>query len=576
MMDPTTKLAREFRRKFRVPYPVFDKMIVPECNRLNVFEVKDMARVRIPTEIKVMICLRIIGRGAYHDDIAEMAFSFKSTCEKVFKQFLRNFTPFFYSTFVRHPTGELRKKIMQTYAKIGLHGCMGSMDATHIIWARCPEKLHNLCIGKEKKPTLAWNCVVDHAYGIHHVSDVIYGATNDMTLARNDIYPRMFANGSFGNIRFEILTSPGVVVKCYGAYLITDTGYLKQNCVICPMSNRVDRQAVIFSEFIESTRKDVECTFGQLKNRFRILKRPIEMESVHDINLLFKACCVLHNMILIYDHRDILHWEGGINWELLEPDGDEPDILDEGNYFQPIVEVDAIVHPPLPQFVVTLGQGMTFNPTLDHQSFMNLLCKSFQIQYEMGLISWPRSFSSHQKRLIPCFRVTNIANRAERELYDSLFVAPSKLLGLDSNGLYTISINMGLFAGINYFRSNVIVKFKDGERISRLELQRREDCGLGGYALHINAVDVMDLYAVRHMCKASMANDPTECWDTATDSLAVPNCVLCPKITRMKCSFTLKAIKNIAPGEEILFSYSDRSTGTQSYQFPSNVVPSIN
>jgi len=328
LMDPTikdasSKIGRDFRRRFRVPYPVFDQIIVPECDRLNVFEVSDLARIRLPTEFKVLICLRILGRGAYHDDIGEMAGSFKSTVHSVFQKFLRNFTPAFYAKFITWPTGEHRKKIMNVFSKIGLHGAMGSMDATHVFWGQCPENLHNLCIGKEKKPTLAWNCVVDHAYGIHHVSDCIYGATNDMTLARNDSYPMKFSNGGFEQIRFEIFISPGVVQVCYGGYLITDGGYLKQNCFICPMANRVDRQAVIFSEFMESTRKDVECTFGQLKNRFRILKKPIEMKNVLDINLLFKACCVLHNMILIYDHRDIGHWEVGIDWEVLDPDEEE-------------------------------------------------------------------------------------------------------------------------------------------------------------------------------------------------------------------------------------------------------------
>ena len=28
-------------------------------------------------------------------------------------------------------------------------------------------------------------------------------------------------------------------------------------------------------------------------------------------------------MILIYDHRDIEHWEVGVDWEILEPDEEE-------------------------------------------------------------------------------------------------------------------------------------------------------------------------------------------------------------------------------------------------------------
>ena len=53
-----SKAGKEFRRKFRVPYPVFKKILVPECDRLNVFEVKDFHRIRVPTEMK-LLCIRI-------------------------------------------------------------------------------------------------------------------------------------------------------------------------------------------------------------------------------------------------------------------------------------------------------------------------------------------------------------------------------------------------------------------------------------------------------------------------------------------------------------------------------------
>ena len=74
---------------------------------------------------------------------------------------------------------------------------------------------------------------------------------------------------------------------------------------------------------------------------------------------------------------------------------------------------------------------------------------------------------------------------------------------------FTVNLNEGLFAGINYKKKQKIVRFKDGERISRTELSRREMSGYGGYALHINALEAMDNYAVRQLCKASKANDPT-------------------------------------------------------------------
>ncbi len=68
---------------------------------------------------------------------------------------------------------------------------------------------------------------------------------------------------------------------------------------------------------VASSRKDVECTFGRLKNRFRcicsncnrlidvffcrILKTALCLENIEDIHKLFMCCCILHNMLLLVD-----------------------------------------------------------------------------------------------------------------------------------------------------------------------------------------------------------------------------------------------------------------------------------
>jgi hypothetical protein len=57
-----------------------------------------------------------------------------------------------------------------------------------------------------------------------------------------------------------------------GAYLIVDNGYLNWSCTVPPfgVTNNVDE--IRWSKWVESMRKDVECTFGILKRRWRILK----------------------------------------------------------------------------------------------------------------------------------------------------------------------------------------------------------------------------------------------------------------------------------------------------------------
>ena len=53
-----------------------------------------------------------------------------------------------------------------------------------------------------------------------------------------------------------------------------------------------------WSKLCESTRKDVECVFGILKKRFRILATPFLESETQAIDTTFKVCAILHNMSL--------------------------------------------------------------------------------------------------------------------------------------------------------------------------------------------------------------------------------------------------------------------------------------
>ena len=52
-----------------------------------------------------------------------------------------------------------------------------------------------------------------------------------------------------------------------------------------------------WSRQLAAVRKDVECTFGILKGRFRILKLPFECHKEEKIDHVFFTCCALHNQI---------------------------------------------------------------------------------------------------------------------------------------------------------------------------------------------------------------------------------------------------------------------------------------
>ena len=66
-------------------------------------------------------------------------------------------------------------------------------------------------------------------------------------------------------------------------------------------------------------RKDIECTFGILKGRFRILKNAIRLKYEDDIEALFRTCAVLHKILLQFD--------GFLNpdWLVVDPNVEEPE-----------------------------------------------------------------------------------------------------------------------------------------------------------------------------------------------------------------------------------------------------------
>ncbi len=76
-----------------------------------------------------------------------------------------------------------------------------------------------------------------------------------------------------------------------------------------------------WSKWLESMRKDVECTFGILKGRWRILKSGIRIQGVDAVDNIWLTCCVLHNWLLEIDvlnaewsevSMPVIDWEGDL------------------------------------------------------------------------------------------------------------------------------------------------------------------------------------------------------------------------------------------------------------------------
>lgn len=163
--------------------------------------------------------------------------------------------------------------MLDQYEKQLLPGCVGSIDVVHVKWSACPAGDKVKAKGKEKFTTVAFEVISDNNRKVLGIAPVQFGTRNDQHIVRLDPSVTKLRKEWYKEVEWHLFDADGNVVTQKGVYLICDGGYLRWKTLICPFpSERHGTRKGYFSDNLESVRKDVECTFGILKARWRILE----------------------------------------------------------------------------------------------------------------------------------------------------------------------------------------------------------------------------------------------------------------------------------------------------------------
>ena len=221
---------------------------------------------------------------------------------------------------------------MAEYSDAGFPGAVGSTDATHILLERVPNKHRQSHLGfKSTHTARAYNITVNHRQRILATTTGYPARWNDKTLAMFDPFMQGLHEGKvLDDIVFNLYAyneSGNIVLQPYrGGWLLVDNGYLARSTTVPPIKTSNSRAEIRFSSWLESLRKDVECTFGILKGRWRVLKTGIRIHGTEGPDKVFLTCCALHNKLLDIDGLD-KQWEQGVpsiwSTEYDNDDGDE-------------------------------------------------------------------------------------------------------------------------------------------------------------------------------------------------------------------------------------------------------------
>lgn len=315
------RFRKKFRRRFRVPYQQYSELLddVKQSGRFKRWMSKDaLGKDSSPIELLVLGAMRYLGRGLTFDDLEEATAVSEDVHRNFFHRFIDYGNTVLFDRHVKTPSNaEEIESCMHEMKQAGFNGCIGSMDATHVVIERCSARLHQMHKGFKMSHTArTYNMTVNHRRRILSTTRGHPCRWNDKTLVLFDDLARGMKEGRrYQDVEFELLERDSngsvVAVKYRGAWLLVDNGYLSWPTTMPPTKVSMDRREIRWSQWLESMRKDVECTFGILKGRWRILKTGIRLHGVEAADKIWCTCCALHNWLLEVDGLDC-KWDNGV------------------------------------------------------------------------------------------------------------------------------------------------------------------------------------------------------------------------------------------------------------------------
>ena len=232
--------------------------------------------------------------------------------------------------YIKFPTtvAETSASIATFTPLSNLPNIAGAIDGTHIK-IKAPKDSAVDYFSRYQQHDVVVQAVVNGKKAFMDVAAGFPGSMHDARVLRNSI---IYEKAEHGDILAE-----GPIHRVDGSeiqpYLVGDSAYPLSPWLQKPFPEGTrDPDEIRFNQELSSARVQVECAFGILKSRWRILMG-MEESKVQLISKIILACAVLHNFCIL--HGD--EWEE--NDENNDHDqGDNDEILRDGDNIREILK----------------------------------------------------------------------------------------------------------------------------------------------------------------------------------------------------------------------------------------------
>ncbi|CEO99784.1 DDE Tnp4 domain-containing protein [Plasmodiophora brassicae] len=356
---------RVFRRRFRMRRELFKRVVDGVTETDPYFEQKydALGRAGLSTLQKAVAVIRILAYGLPADAVDEYVRIGESTAAECTIRFCEAVVERFGPEYLRSPTVDDLRRIMDDNARRNFPGMAGSIDCYHWVWKNCPKAWQGQFRGA-KGTSMILEAVAGHDLWIWHMFFGPPGTLNDINVLHRSPFLSALIDGSFPSVEYRVNGHTYTV-----PYWLADGIYPDWQIFVKSIPDPQGPARRLFTKLQEAARKDIERAFGVLQARFAII-RYASLYWKREVNgLLMTAAVILHNMI-VEDERHDPNLQADLDFlpnENRPPDpmNPEPYIVIRRHPRPEALPQGSIVRSKIERYEVIRDKGMHYNLEAD-------------------------------------------------------------------------------------------------------------------------------------------------------------------------------------------------------------------
>uniref|UniRef100_A0A8C5PAK4 DDE Tnp4 domain-containing protein n=1 Tax=Leptobrachium leishanense TaxID=445787 RepID=A0A8C5PAK4_9ANUR len=286
----------KFLNYMRMSIPSFDELLSRVREPLTKRDTN--MRAAIPPEEMLVITLRYLASGCSLKDLHYNFRIGRSTAGEIVRKVCQTIWETMKEQCLPTPTHKACVEIAAGFwERANFPNCLGAVDGKHVRIVK-PQQSGSLYQNYKYLFSIGILAVADANYSFVYVDVGSYGKDSDSTLFRNSTLWNRIESGSLNIPRPAPL--PGSDVAVLYAF-VGDEAFGLSTHLLRPYSGtHLTVKKRVFNYRLSRARRYVECTFGILSNKWRILHRPLDVHVEFCVDIV-KCCCILHNYVRARD-----------------------------------------------------------------------------------------------------------------------------------------------------------------------------------------------------------------------------------------------------------------------------------